>query len=337
LKDKALRFGVVGMNFGRQLVRTLANMEEADLVAIASPHDAGLPGGLTGYAAKYNARAYKNGLEMLQKETLDAVCIATMPKGREPMLEHAVKNKIALFVEKPWSATVEQGRRMIEICRAAVAPVMTAFSFRYHPAIAKLRELIQGDLGAVLALNGEYLFDWRPGPNLWDAQKGNGFINENSCHLFDGIMSLVGDPDTVSAEAINPFGMPAEHAAAMTMRFTDGAIAALTVGGIGASGFHRTHRLDVVTVNGQASLEAHDHVWETIRWTLRGREETQSLALRPEQLGNTRYTDALRHFIHCIRSGTAPQTGPLEGLKCVALAMAAVESARSGRKVEVKW
>ena len=334
---KAIRFGVIGLNFGQQIVRTLANIEEAQLVAIAHRHDDHLPGGLEDYAAKYEAAAYRDGSEMLEKEKLDAVCICTLPKGREDLLTRAVEKKIALFVEKPWAANLEQARSLMNICRDAVAPVMTAFSFRYHPAIVRLRELIAGELGAVLSINAEYLFDWRPGNNLWDPAGGNGFFNENSCHLFDGIMSLAGDPVTVSAEAINPFTMPGEHAAAVTMRLQHGAIAAITIGGIGASGFHETPRIDLVTTNGQARLRGRNHVWETVEWTLRGQQETRTLTLSPEALGNTRYTDALRHFVHCIREGKAPVTGPLEGLKSVAVAMAVVESSRSGKKVDVRY
>ena len=337
MQTAALRFGVIGLNFGRQIVRTLANMEEVQLVALAHPRDDGLPGGLAGYAAKYGAHAYRDGLEMLHKEHLDAVCVCIMPGRREAILEHAVKHHIALFVEKPWACDLAQARSFAQLCRPATAPVMTGFSFRYHPALVKLRELIQGDLGAVLTLNGEYLFDWRPGDSVWDAHKGNGFINENSCHLFDAVMALAGDPATVSAEAVNPFAMPAEHAAALSLRFRGGAVAALTIGGIGAGAFHDTPRLDVVSANGQAHLQGHDHVWQALRWTIRGSAETHCLTLSPEQLGQTRYSDGLRHFIACIRSAQTPQTGPLEGLKSVALAMATVESARSGHKVEVRW
>ena len=337
MQDAALRFGVIGLNFGRQIVRTLANMEDVELVALAHPRDDGLPGGLDGYAAKYGARPYRDGLEMLHKEHLDAVCLCIMPGRRQAILEHAVQHKIALLVEKPWASDLAQAQHFVALCRPATAPVMTAFSFRYHPALVKLRELIQGDMGPVLTVNGEYIFDWRPGNSVWDAQGGNGFINENSCHLFDAVMALTGDPATVATEAINPFAMPAEHAAALSLRFRNGAVAALTIGGIAPGGFHDTPRLDVVTANGQARLQGHDHVWQALRWTIRGGAETHSLALPPEQLGQTRYSDGLRHFIACIRSGKPPQTGPLEGLKSVALAMAVVASARTGQKVEVQW
>lgn len=337
MTEKALRFGVIGLGFGRQHVRTLANMEEVELVAVADRGDARLPGGLEGYAAKYRAKAYRDGLEMMRNEALDAVCVCTPPAARGELIDYAVRNGVALFVEKPWAADPELARRLVDLCRPASAPVMVGFSFRYHPAIVKLRELIRGELGAPLMLNGEYVFDWRPSGWLWDPANGNGFFNENSCHLFDGVMSLAGDPEAVSAEATNPFGMPAEHAAALALRFRGGAIAALTVGGIGARGYHDTPRLDMVASNGQARLEGRDHVWEALSWTLRGTDEVHRLNLPPEQLGATRYTEALRHFIACIRTGSAPETGPMEGLKSVALAAAVTEAARTGRRVEVRW
>jgi predicted dehydrogenase len=334
---KKIRFGVIGLNFGRQHVRTLANLEEVELAAIADKGGDSLPGGLEGYAQTYGARAYRDGAEMLENEQLDAVCLCTSPRSRAGLIEIAIRRGMALFVEKPWATDVEHAQRLIDLCRASQAPVMTAFSFRYHPAIVRLRELIAGELGPALLLNAEYAFNWTPVGWLWDPQDGNGFFNENSCHLFDSVLSLAGDPDAVSAEAINPFGAPSEHAAALALRFKSGAVAALTIGGIASGGFHNTPRIDVITANGQAHLEGRDHIWEEVRWNLRGSPELHNLTLPPEQLGSTRYTDALRHFIACIRTGQKPQTGPLEGLKSVALAMAVYESARTGKRVDVRW
>ena len=44
----------------------------------------------------------------------------------------AVRRGVALFVEKPWAATVEQAERLAALCGDSRAPVMTAFSFRFH-------------------------------------------------------------------------------------------------------------------------------------------------------------------------------------------------------------
>lgn len=332
-----IRIGVVGLNFGRHHVRTLANMEEATLVAVADRHP-DVPGGLEAYAAGYGARAYRDGMEMLASEELDAVSICTSPRTRAGLIEAAASQNIALFVEKPWATNVAHARELAALCAAHNATVMTAFSFRFHPAIVKLRALIDGDLGRPWMLNGSYVFNWQPDPEgwLWDPENGGGFINENACHLFDAVCHLLGEPVAVMAEGINPMGMPAEHGAAVTAQFAGGAIAALTIGGIAAGAFHNYPRIDVITENGQAHLEGRDHIWETLRWALRDSAAVQTLTLPPEGLGNTRYTDAFRHFFTCLRTGEKPSATVEDGVTAVALTMAIVESARTGKRVAVR-
>jgi predicted dehydrogenase len=328
-----IRVGVVGLNFGRHHVRTLATMEEADVVAVADRHP-DVPGGLEAYAAGCGARAYRDGVEMLANEDLDAVSLCTSPRTRADLIAAAAERGVALFVEKPWAGTLAQAKTLAALCREHEATVMVAFSFRFHPAIVRLRALLDGELGAPWMLNGSYVFSWAPDPEgwLWDPDNGGGFLNENACHLFDAVCYLLGEPVSVTAEGINPMGMPSEHAAALTIRFNSGALAALTVGGIGAGAFHGFPRIDVIAEHGQAHLTGRDHIWEQVRWARRDQKATRHLTLPPEALGTTRYTAAFRHFFDCLRTGTSPSAGVTDGVRAVALATAVYASARSGER-----
>jgi predicted dehydrogenase len=334
----SIRFGVIGLRFGQHHVRTLANIEDAQLVAIAdnNPH---LPGGIASYAQKYGAKAYQDGIEMMQQEELDAVSFCVSPRYRAPLIEYAARAGIPMLIEKPWATNLEHAQRLAQFCREHSAIVMTAFSFRFHPAIVKLRELMDGELGDGWMLNGEYVFSWVPPADswLWDPQNGNGFFNENSCHIFDALCYLLGDPVSVMAEAITPMATPSENAAAITLRFANGAIASLTVGGIAASAFRQFPRIAVVTANGQAHLTGQEHIWDRLSWATRDGDVGHSVVRPPEALGNTRYTHALRHFIECVRTGRQPSTGVEDGVKTVAMAMAVYESARTGKKVQLDW
>ena len=171
-----IRMGIVGLRFGQHHVRTLANMDGAQVVAVADRHP-NVPGGLDAYAAHYSARAYRDGIEMIEREALDAVSLCTSPRGRAALIEAAARKGIPMFIEKPWATNLQHARQLAELCRAHEATVMLAFSFRFHPAIVKLRELIDGELGAPWMLNGEYAFSWVPpaGTWLWDLENGNGF------------------------------------------------------------------------------------------------------------------------------------------------------------------
>jgi predicted dehydrogenase len=332
-----LRIGVIGLGFGQHYVRTLVNLPGAHLAAVADNRPA-LPGGLAAFAAHYGTTAYDDGITMMETEKLDAVCLCVAPRWREPLIECAARRGLPMMVEKPWAANLTQARRLAELCRKHQARVMAGFSFRFHPAVVKLRSLIDNELGPGWLLNGEYVFDWRPPAEhwLWDPANGNGFFNENSCHLFDVVCHLLGRPTTVMAETINPLHSPSAEAAAITLRFANGAVAALTVGCLGAAGRHDFPRLDLVAANGQARLIGRDHVWEQAVWTLRGRDDVHTLVQPPEELGSTRYTHALNHFCECVRTGQTPSAGIDDGVTMVALAEAVYESARTGNKVRLE-
>lgn len=330
-----IRVGVVGLRFGRQHVRTFANMEDVELVAVADRSPKGLD--LDAFAAHYGARPWRDGVAMVEQEELDAVSISTPPGGRDALIEAAARRGLPMLVEKPWATDLAHARRLADLCRRYDARVMVAFSFRFHPAIAKLQALVRGELGPGWLLNGEYIFNWSvPADSwLWDPANGNGFFNENSGHLFDAVCSLLGRPVSVMAEAINPMNAPSENAAAVTLRFASGAIAALTIGGIGTSAQKEFPRIDLITANGQARLTGSGHIWERLRWATRGDEVMRDFLAPPEALGNTRYTHAFTHFIERVRDSKPFAVGIEDGATAVALAMAVYESARTGQKVEI--
>ena len=328
----SVRIGVIGLKFGYHHVQTLLSMPEFDLVAVADRSaDAS-------YVSRYGARVYRDGLELLQRETLDAVSICTSPKHREPLIAFAAANGVALFIEKPFAGTLADAKRLEALCAQHHALVMVGFSFRFHPAIVKLRELMAGPLGQGWLLCGEYVFDWLPAADfwLWDDANGGGFFNENSCHLFDAVCYLLGEPVSVTAEGITVRGSPSEEAAAIALRFESGAVASLMVGGLGAGAFNAFPRLNLITDKGQAQLGGHDHTWSSLTWATREGADRHMLEASPETLGQTRYTHALRHFAACVKSGKRPSATVQDGVRAVALAEAVYTSIRSGQKVTVQ-
>lgn len=329
-----IRVGVVGLRFGQQHVRTLANMDGVAVTAVADRH-ATIPGGLKAYAHSYGAAAYQDALTMIEQEPLDALTICTSPATREEIITLAAQKGIPMFIEKPWASNLAQARRLAAICQQYQAVVMVGFSFRFLPAITKLRTLMDESLGAGWLLNGEYIFDWLPPADawLWQPENGNGFFNENSGHLFDAVCYLMGQPVSVMAEGSIFAGSPSEDGAAVVIRFQNGGMAALTIGGLGVAAIIDHPRINLVTENGQAQLNGRHHIWESLTWAARGDEQMSQLTTPPEMLGDTRYTYAFRHFFDCLRTGQTPTATVADGITAVALAEAVYESARTGQKV----
>lgn len=331
---KRFKFGLVGLRFGQFLVRTLAHLETAQLVALAD-RNPNIAEGLDTYAARYGARAYRSSDEMFANESLDAVVIATAPKARAAIIEHAAKRGIAMFVEKPWATNPDHAAQLAAICDRHKAKVMLGFSFRFHPAIARLKQLMSDELGEGWMLNGEYVFDYLPSLDgwFWDPENGNGMFNENSCHLFDAVCYLLGQPVSIMAEATQFAGRPTEEAAAITLRFDSGAIAALTVGGYGANAHWDYPRIDITTRHGQARLRGRHHMWDSLTWARRDENTVNTFTQPPEILGTTRYTHAFTHFLDCLRNDKQPSATIQDGVLAVAIAHAVTEAARSGKKV----
>jgi len=96
-------------------------------------------------------RHYTDYEEMMAKEDLDAVLLATWPNQHreqiEKVLAAGVKN---ILCEKELTLTGQEAAEIYELVNSAGAFLMEAFMYRHHPAIGKLRELVDaGEIGEI--------------------------------------------------------------------------------------------------------------------------------------------------------------------------------------------
>lgn len=330
-----LRLGLVGLRFGRHLLRALTGLPGVRVRAIADRH--ATPDLMREVGAPEGAVLHADGVAMVREEHLDGVIIATSPRHRGPLLAACAAKRLPAFVEKPWAGNPTQARAFAELCAPIADRVTVGFSFRRHPAVRRLRAALDAELGPVWMANGSYAFHWDLGPEgwIWDADGGGGLLNENSCHLFDVLRHLIGEPAAVQAFLHNPRGRPSPELAAVTVRFHGGAVAALTLGGLGARACTDHPHLDLVTARGRATLRGRGHVWESVTWATHADGELRVHEAPPEQLGATRYTDALAEFVAGIRDGTPARLTIHDGIRMVDLADAIHTAARTGSTVEV--
>lgn len=322
-----MRVGVLGLGFGIHLVHTLANRADVTLAALA---DRNPDRGVKGLADRYGATGYRDGPEMIDRADLDAVVIATPPHGRLETLQAAVSRNLPVFLEKPIAATDTQAKAVAELCQGS--RVMVGFSFRFHPPVRELLAQTGAWLGKGRVLNAAYLFDWLPAADswLWDSQRGGGFFNENSCHLIDIVIKLMGMPSEIAAFGADDGTRPSPSAAAATMKFPNGGVAALTLGGIGVGAFDDFPRLDLVCENGQAQMRGRDHMWTGLTWAERGAKTLQTVNWDPERLGATRYSAAFDHFFEALRTGNPFEATLRDGVNAVEIAEGIYHALRSG-------
>ena len=133
---------------------------------------------------------YTDYREMLAKERLDAVYVATPQEAHCAPVLTAIAAGCHVVCEKPMGADVDECRRMNDAAEAAGKVLAIDFENRYIPGYRQVREWIAaGHLGAVGAIHIDHLWDGHKvmGPL---SERRKGFLNRVGCldcgiHMLD--------------------------------------------------------------------------------------------------------------------------------------------------------
>ena len=154
-----------------------------------------------------DSKIYTDYYEMLEKEKLDAVHIATPHYLHAPMAIAALERDIYVCLEKPICINREEISALLEAEKKSRASVAVSFQTRYNKAnmIAKKIAEEDGIVSAYFALfwqrTNEYYTEsgWR---GFYSSEGGGVMINQ-AIHSVDHLISLLGKPIAVTATKAN--------------------------------------------------------------------------------------------------------------------------------------
>jgi UDP-2-acetamido-3-amino-2,3-dideoxy-glucuronate N-acetyltransferase len=131
---------VVGMGYwGKNLVR---NFHELDALAVICDSNAKVEADC---GAEYqNVRFAREFSSVLADPEIAAVALATPAVAHYTMAKAAMEAGKDVFVEKPLAIDVKEGEELTRIAKQKGRVLMVGHILRYHPAIVRLQELIQG-------------------------------------------------------------------------------------------------------------------------------------------------------------------------------------------------
>lgn len=203
--SEALRGGIIGCGFFGQIqLEAWGRMDGAEIVAAC---DFDLE------RAKSSAPSgYTSAAEMLEKEQLDFVDIATRPDSHLPLARLAAEHRIDAICQKPMAPSWEDAVAMAEVAEAAGIRLMIHENWRWQPWFRRAKEIIAaGEIGEVVG----YSFQIRQNDGAGDRPFPNQpyfkemprlLIYEAMVHQIDTARFLFGDIESVFAKVrkINP-------------------------------------------------------------------------------------------------------------------------------------
>lgn len=146
-----INLAIIGVGkFGTNILNTYKQLEregKCKLIAICDINEKLL----AQQTEKFNVKGYTDYKEMLEKENIEAVAVATPdPFHKEPVIYAANLGK-HIFVEKPMDVTVEGCIEMIETCRKNNVLLQVDFHKRFDPFhITVKKDIEEGKIGKIL-------------------------------------------------------------------------------------------------------------------------------------------------------------------------------------------
>jgi len=141
-----VRFGVIGYGYwGPNVVRNLATLEGSEVIAVCDKSP----------AARRRLQKVYPGIQVTAESSelvgsigLDAIAVVTPVWTHYELTKAALQNGKHVFVEKPFTNTVEQADELIELAIRKNLKIMIDHTFLFTGAVKKIHELLEaGTLG----------------------------------------------------------------------------------------------------------------------------------------------------------------------------------------------
>lgn len=283
-------------------------------------------------------RRYADAEALFARERLDFVDIATTLPSHRALVELAARHRVPVICQKPFAASMEDGRAMVAACEEAGVPLMVHENFRWQAPIRAVREVIDsGRIGEVFW--GRVSF--RSAYDVFSGQPylatGERFIIEDlGIHSLDIARFLFGDVERMTARTkrVNP-AIRGEDVATMLLDHESGITTIVDCsyatrleiepfpqtlveidGSRGTIRLGLDFRMAVADAAGSEVLDVSPplHDWMDRPWHL---IQESVVAIQ-------------RHWVECLGTGREPATSGRDNLKTLALVEAAYRSAATG-------
>ena len=330
MKDRVLRMGVIGLGvMGARHAQVCHELRGIELMGVADIK----PDVAEHVADQFGVPGYTDYRKMLEELTLDAVVIATSDQFHRAPCEMAAAKGLDIFLEKPIAMTLADGQAIIDVAHCYNVRLMVGHTLRYDPRyIAVQQAAAAGKFGDIIHLYARRNATVRSGRRLEgrvDAVMFQGVHDLDALHWITGAKITRVSAESVS-KVLTDLNIPAATVA--TLRFSNGAIALMEQSWALPVGVPALldAQLEVVGTKGAAYIDFHQpslSLFTDGAWS----QPDVILALP----GAHYLKDEYEQFLAFVAGTAEPKVSGEDALEALRVALAIVESAKTGKPVEL--
>ncbi|MCB0109345.1 MAG: Gfo/Idh/MocA family oxidoreductase [Caldilineaceae bacterium] len=270
-------------------------------------------------------------------DAVDIVDICTPAAAHKANILAAVAAGKPTICEKPLARHLADCAEIVAAVEASNVPVFIAQVVRFFPEFkAAKRAIEQGAIGkpGVIRTIRAGSFPRTLGSFYGDFAKSGGVVLDVGIHDIDFQRWCMGEVERVFARGLTFADEPERDHALLTLRFTNGGVGHIEASWASPPGQWRT----ALEIAGDEGL---------LEWNSEGEAPITQILLNETGNGKVRstlspmgndihpYQAELAHFLDCVDNGTTPLVTARDAMMSVKVALAAIESIRSGKPVEL--
>jgi len=325
--------GVIGCGgMGSSLANNAKNLDHVEVLRVSDVDESRAQNLASQLGVEYDLDYH----ELLKREEIQAVLIATPPFLHRQVAVDAASAKKHIFCEKPMAPTLEDCDAMIKATQENGVKLTIGFVCRYHAAHSKVHELVQsGEFGNPVCMMvrriggqwGEAQPSWR-----FKRELSGGSLMEINAHEIDFIRFVCGDVTSVYAVGGTYVQLDADYPDVMvvSLKFKNGAVGTL----------HSSHVSAIGAYGGRVDCEMGSIYFPSI-WGGRAVIEYQKVGSSAQtiQISDIKVEPPVQHeirrFVDAIIKDEQPPITGYDGRAAVEIALAAYQSVETGDRVDL--
>lgn len=287
-------------------------------------------------AEKYNSNAYMEYEELLNTD-IDVIDICLPTYLHKEFVTKAAQLGKHIICEKPLAINPDECREILEICQKYNVQLFVGHTLRFSPEYKQAHDQVKrgviGEPGVVRLARGG------PSPlgrDSWyqDQEKSGGVILDLGIHEFDWVRWTFGEVERVMAKKVKRKLQDGDHIefALVTLRMQSGTIAHIEL-----SWAKKTFASAFEIAGNKGMLKHNDLESYPIKLNITNKGEQNSTGVVvPKSIGTKSPLQLqLEHFTKCLENDEKPIISAEDAIKAVEIAVAAMESVKSGQPVSL--